>query len=287
MIQVDPIAAERTFADVLVANGAALGTQIETGRLVRCGTVDKPRAKDFAYLLYLDGVPAGGFQNFRTGQGWQSWCYCGADKIPPAELAAHRERMREIQRAREAATEAMRAEARAKALRIWTEATPCTAHPYLTAKGVQAHGLRVSRDRLVIPARDVNGAIHTLQLIADKRDQRYKREKDFLRGGQVAGHFYVIGETTPTICIAEGFATAATVHEATGYQTIVAFDRGNLLAVARTIRKLHRAAKIVLAADNDAQTQGNPGLADATKAARAVGGYVARPDFTATNERAA
>jgi putative DNA primase/helicase len=84
---------------------------------------------------------------------------------------------------------------------------------------------------------------------------------------------------TETICIAEGYATGASIHEATGYHAIVAFDAGNLLSVAEAIRAKHPAAKIILCADDDAETEGNPGLTAATRAAKAVRGLLAIPSF--------
>jgi putative DNA primase/helicase len=69
------------------------------------------------------------------------------------------------------------------------------------------------------------------------------------------------------------------VHEATGYQTIVAFDAGNLLSVALVIRAKHPRAKIVICADNDVETPGNPGVTAATRAAKAIRGLLAVPTF--------
>ncbi len=82
-----------------------------------------------------------------------------------------------------------------------------------------------------------------------------------------------------TICISEGFATAASVYQATGYPTVASFGAGNLKPVAIKIRKQFPDASLILCADDDQATQGNPGLSQATLAAQAVGGFLAVPDF--------
>ena len=105
--------------------------------------------------------------------------------------------------------------------------------------------------------------------------------KRFLTGGRVKGCCFLIGEPGEVLCIAEGFATGASVHEATGYAVAVAFDCGNLLSVAEAMRARFPNARIVIAADDDYRTAGNPGLTKAREAAAAIGGSVAVPDFGA------
>jgi putative DNA primase/helicase len=79
------------------------------------------------------------------------------------------------------------------------------------------------------------------------------------------------------VIICEGFATAATLHEQTGSRVYLAFTANNLLSVARIVKEKLPNAEIVLAADNDTETAGNPGLTKATEAAAAVGGSVIAP----------
>jgi len=89
----------------------------------------------------------------------------------------------------------------------------------------------------------------------------------------------LIGEPADVIVIGEGFATCASIHEATGYAVAVAFDCGNLEPVARAIRVQFPDLALVVAADDDASTEGNPGLTKATGAARATGVRLGIPDF--------
>jgi phage/plasmid primase-like uncharacterized protein len=91
------------------------------------------------------------------------------------------------------------------------------------------------------------------------------------------------------ILITEGYSTAATLHERTGYPVAVAFAAGNLEPVAQACRQRYPCVKIVLAGDNDhtkdheldvrGQPKKNVGREQAEQAAAAVGGGVALPPF--------
>jgi hypothetical protein len=67
-----------------------------------------------------------------------------------------------------------------------------------------------------VPMLDDQGTLHSLHFIAADGS------KMFLTGGRVAGCFYQIGEPRGVICVGEGFATMATVHEATGHAAVAA-----------------------------------------------------------------
>ena len=156
----------------------------------------------------------------------------------------------------------------------WQPAEPARDdHPYLLAKSVGTHGIRQRADELVIPMRDASGELYSLQFISPAGTKRY------LAGGRVRGCYFSIGKPNGVICVAEGFATAASVHETSGHAVAVAFNAGNLEPVARAIRAKLPNIRIVVCADDDYRTPGNPGLAKGTEAARAVGGVMAIPDF--------
>ena len=158
----------------------------------------------------------------------------------------------------------------------WTSASGEGAewHPYLVAKGIQSHGARVEAGRtLLIPLQDVDGRLHSVQGIDPDGSKR------FMPGGRVKGCFFFLGEPSGRVAICEGFATGATIRENTGVAVAVAFNSGNLLPVAEALRAKHPGVTLVLAADDDWKTQGNPGLTAAIEAARAVDGLLAVPDF--------
>ena len=196
-----------------------------------------------------------------------------AADLTPQEESAHRQRIDGMRRAREAEDANRKREAREKAAAIWQAATPAPDdHGYLVGKGVKVHGVRVHDGALVIPMRD-GEELHSLQFIRRDGDKR------FLSGGRVSGCYFAMGTPQDVLCIAEGYATGASLYEATGYAVAVAFDAGNLLPVARTLRGTFPDLRLILCADDDINAPGNPGLTKAREAAQAVGGLLAVPDF--------
>jgi putative DNA primase/helicase len=204
---------------------------------------------------------------------------------PTAEQIAEREAKRLAADAEQAKR---RADAATKAATIWN-AKPsaleagCPAvseHPYLTRKGIQSHGAKVYRGSLTIGGMNCNGAvmlaIKSRGEITSLQFINADGEKRFLPGGEKGG--YLIGkiENGKPVCIAEGFATGASIHEATGYPVVVAFDAGNLRKLAESLRANKPDAVIVICADMD---ENNVGQRKASEAAIAVNGLVAFPSF--------
>lgn len=156
---------------------------------------------------------------------------------------------------------------------IWRKAKPCENHPYLNKKDVLAHGLRVNEDgHLVVPMVN-NGRITSLQFI----DQ--DGNKKMMYGGKKSGSYYRIGEPTDCILICEGWATGATLHEATQLCVYVAFDSGNLPNVAKEVRKQYQLHKIIICADNDQYKKVNTGIKSAEKTACLVDADIVYPVF--------
>lgn len=243
------------------------------GRIHRCDAEGKSGKGDAAYLLHMDGIPAGGFENHRDGLGWETWRADSGQPLSHAEEAANLERIAAARLQREAEEAQRRRQAQQTAQQRWQAASPCTNHPYLAAKGIGAHGLRQQGNVLLVPMRDDTGTLHSLQFIDAEGGKR------FLKDGRTGGYYFGIGKPDGALCIAEGFATGASIYEATGYAVAIAFDAGNLLPVARVLRAKFPDLKIILSADDDHATPGNPGLTKATEAAHAVGGSLAVPDF--------
>lgn len=271
----DTLPVQTRFLDFMRATGLAPVKESPTadGRVHRYRVEgDKAGSKNGWYALHLDPIPHGAVGSWRTGET-HPWRDAEARKINWQERMELQQRMRQLQYERSQAQQQVHAEARAKAARMWKASRPANvAHPYLLKKQVKAWGIRQIRDQLLIPARR-NGVMHTLQLIGPDGT------KKFLTGGRIKGCYFAIGKPAGTICVAEGYATAATVYEATGYATAVAFNAGNLAEVARHLAFNNPRTKIILIADDDAETPGNPGLTKATEAAMMVGGFVARPLF--------
>lgn len=251
------------------------GEIIADGRLHRCDAEGRGGKGDAAYLLHLDGVPAGGFENWRDGFGWENWRADIDRTLSPAEEAAHRAKLENSRRERELEEAKRKTTARKRAMSVFKDAALCESHPYTVRKGIQTHGARLQGDRLVLTLRDADGTVHSLQFIGADGAKR------FLTGGRKAGCYFDIGQPDGVLCVAEGFATGASIHEATGYAVAVAFDAGNLAAVAKALRKKHPDLRLIVCADDDHQTAGNPGISKATDAALCTGALLAVPDFGA------
>jgi|APTNR8051073442_1049403.scaffolds.fasta_scaffold05494_2 putative DNA primase/helicase len=141
---------------------------------------------------------------------------------------------------------------------------------------------QTERDQcLLIPLRTADGLLATVQAIYPVKPAN-GRDKDFLKGGAKKGAHFVMGDlpSADTVIIAEGYATAASLFEATGYPSIMAIDSGNLKPVAEILKKLHPAKRFIIAGDNDAKDDGtNPGVKAATAAAKAIKAALAIPQF--------
>jgi phage/plasmid primase-like uncharacterized protein len=266
------------------------GPPVMDGRLHRVPVEgDRRGKKSGAYIGHLDGLPAGFIRNFKTGETIR-WRASGATRALLAEeitYARTQTARRQLEREQE-----RRAEEAAVARRVrtlWRRAAPAYRHPYLERKGVAEHDLRVdASDRLLIPMHDADGVIWSMQTITASGDKLYEK------GGRKRGMHILLGALTADtpLIIAEGFATAATLVEATGLPTVAAFDAGNLLAVAETyrIRNVGRPI-IILAGDNDhhlplitradGTTLPNVGREKAEAAALAVNGLALIPPFAA------
>lgn len=243
------------------------------GKLERFRVVgDKAGSRNGWAVLHHHPILAGAFGSWKTGES-HTW-HEDRPVMDPEARAELRRQVRAMQQARAEEEAKVRAEAAAKAASLWERARPATdAHPYLVAKQVRAYGIRQLREMLLIPTRDEHGHLHTLQFIGADGAKR------FLTGGRIRGCYCAIGRPADVLLVCEGYATAATLHQATGHATAAAFSAGNLEPVARALRAKFPRLALVLAADNDYATPGNPGLTAALAAARAVGGRVAVPTF--------
>ncbi|TXH33862.1 MAG: DUF927 domain-containing protein, partial [Burkholderiaceae bacterium] len=208
-----------------------------------------------------------------------------APAAPSPEVLAQRERERvDRQRAEQARQQAAHVAAAADAVAQWDAASDTGASPYLARKGVQAHGVRFAPDGCaLVPLRDAAGALWNLQRIVPER-RADGPEKLFLTGGRKSGLWHWCGDPTgaSVLLLAEGYATAASLYQATGRPVAVAFDAGNLAHVAKALRQQYRSALIVLCGDDDrateARTGTNTGRVKAEAAARAVRGLAVFPE---------
>ena len=243
------------------------------GKLHRFSTNGNARDTAGWYVFYGDGFPAGAFGDWREGRS-ESW-HAEIDRtLNATETEALRTRIEAARHLRDKECARQRADAATRASTLWTSADDAPLdHPYLVRKRVQPHGARKHDGALVLPV-IVDSHICSLQFIHADGSKR------FLSGGRVKGGYFGLGNfETPgaVIYIAEGFATSATVHEATAAPVAVAFAANNLGAIATSLRKAYPDIDLVICADDDAETPGNPGVTHAREAARSAAAAVAVP----------
>lgn len=238
---------------------------------------DKPGTLNGWYCLFADGIASGAFGSWKVG-GTNTWC--SREPVDAREAEQVRQRIEQARRQREAERQRRQLRAAGLAQRWWRAARRADpAHPYLVAKAIRAHGLRQRGDDLLIPLY-AGGVLVNLQRIARDGDKR------FLYGGRIKGAYSPLGRITPgkPLCICEGWATGATLH-ASGYTVACAMNAGNLKPVALALRADHPGIEIIIAGDDDRETEaegkGNPGRTAAHEAAVACGGLVTFPEWPA------
>lgn len=201
------------------------------------------------YVAFNDSIPAGRFGDWRLGIEVTFRADVGR-KFTPAEEMAHTRRMSEAKIKRDEELKKQREIVSNTVEKIWQD---CTAahpdHPYLKRKGINVHGARVTGDgRLVIPLFNKDNTLSTIQYIANDGSKLYHK------GGATGGKYWTLGniENPKIIYVAEGFATAATINEATGSNCIVAYSASNLVPVVESLREeFGSQQEIVIIADND------------------------------------
>lgn len=192
-----------------------------------------------------------------------------------------------------------------RATQVWKAYSQQGDSDYLRKKGVGAHGVRFApqADTIAVPMQDRSGKVWGLQLIRGADRPTGKLAKEYWpKGLDKKGHYHLVGGfPRGVVLVAEGYATAATLHEATGLPCAVAFDAGNLMPVALAVSQAYPGAWVLVCADDDymqrckhckhltpvedptcqhcgqAHERENPGLRFAKDAALAVSGSVVAP----------
>jgi phage/plasmid primase-like uncharacterized protein len=214
------------------------------------GAGDKPGW----YLIFGDGIPAGRFGCWRSGVE-VTWKADIGRRLTVEEEHTHTRRLIEAKALRDAELERKHEVASSTVEKIWTEAQSASAdHPYLKRKGIGVHGSRITGDgRLVVPLYDSTNTLSSLQYIAHDGGKLYHP------GGATGGRFWMLGtmDEPGPLYVAEGFATAATIHETTNRPCVVAYSASNIVPVTGAMREQFGAAQdIVIVADNDSSGVG-------------------------------
>ena len=231
------------------------------------------------YVLY-SGPPAAGAFGCWKRDIKEKWCERNND-LSQMDWSKIQNKLHEASQAKAQKQKDQHEQARKKAEHVWEHAKPVTAHAYLTTKGVPVLGnLREDNGKLVLALRDADGRLHSLQFIDSDGF------KKFLKGGRVVGCFFELAANADgPLVICEGYATGASIAEATGYATVCGMNAGNLIAVAKSLRTRFPERDIILAADNDQWTPKNPGRVKAEEAAKAIRARIALPQFENTIDK--
>jgi putative DNA primase/helicase len=260
------------FKRAIEATGLLAPPDIQPGRWIKFPGYQKNAKNRAAWCFMFEDMRGGVFGDYSTDME-STWQAGNATPYTDAERLANRQRIVAMNLQREADTLIRQQSAASNAAQRWTAATPCTSHVYLTAKGIQACGVKSEAGKLLIPMFDTAGKIHSIQSISTDGS------KMFMAGGRVKGCYFAIGRLNGLLIVCEGFATGASLYACTGHAVAVAFNSGNLAVVAAALRAKYPTLAIVVAADDDHQTTGNPGMRKALDAALVSGAQLAVPDF--------
>lgn len=287
---------------------------LEYGRVVRC-KIDGDGEKRGWYALHEvkldDGTYAifGSYGVWRGNENNAHKIQLKRSNLSESQREAIRFRIAEDKKREEAnrKRDIQRAADRARAM--WDRLRPDGNSEYLARKQVQAYGLRYTDNgTIAVPMLDDRGRVQGLQFIGPSVKKRLKKtDKQFWPKGMThRGTFFLIGSPTWIVVLAEGYATGASIHQATGYPVAVCFVAGNLTSVAQVIRKRYPWVRILVCADDDAfakcpnkecehvdlvsngkcpkcstaYAHGNTGNECASSAALAVDGGWLKPTFT-------
>lgn len=284
---------EVAFLDAMRAAGLDYQGAVTPDGLLHRFNVNGDRNPNSWYVLHLDGVAAGMFGDWKRGIK-ETWCAKADTDLTESERAERDRLWKQQQTERDAERRRMQDEAGQAAQAILDAAQPADDdHPYIKRKKVKAHpGVKVGSwpqrkadNCLLVPLRTAAGKLSSVQAILP--EPRGGRDKDFLKGGAKKGAYFPMGDldASEVILIAEGYATAATLHEATGYASVMTCDAGNLATVTVALRALYPHPKtIMICGDNDRHTEGNPGKKAALAASKKAKARVCLPAFADDEE---
>ncbi|EIY1830023.1 DNA primase [Escherichia coli] len=271
------------FRQVLENAGLVLEKDPEMdGEIHRVPTRDDRRgSQSGAYKAYLDGRPSGWYRDYRSADNSPTtWTFSRAENIDPL-ARLHLKASAQQNRDEKERKLQQQYNKQAGYARSYLNGLPqATAHEYLTRKGIRAApGVRLNnKNELVIPFSNGRGEIRSYQRIpvTGGKDAR------ILKGSEKSGNWFAFGtpENGRPLLFAEGYATVASLHEATGHPVLMTIDADNMINVAKNARKIWTDSPFVFCADNDHQRKINKGVSSAKKAAASTHGEVIIPAFT-------
>ena len=211
-----------------------------TDEIIRVSVAGKPNSLDGWYALHKDeDVLYGMVGNWVNGQEVK---YCSRSEFTLDEATILRMNQRH-RMLRERASEKRTEAAKIAAQRVESAEVAMVDHPYLVSKGVKPFGIGQVGDLLQIPISDLDGNVLSLQTIDPSG------KKLFMKDGNPTGIYQIGSSHNSRVVIAEGFATGASIHEATGLSVLVCFSAGAMVKLAPEIVK--KFGEVIIAGDND------------------------------------
>lgn len=273
------------FIETIQSYGLNPPIHIEPKRFYRFPGRDKDTGNKAGWCILFEDRLGGCFGDYSSSLEEIVWQAKQNKPLSPIEQKKFNHEVEKTRVQRSLERKQLQLNAQKEANHIWSNAEELTTSPYLTKKQVSAHGLKIYTGDKVICGMPCNKAIIiplyydneivSLQFIADSGDKR------FLFGGRKDGCYFIIGnpKESDIICIAEGYATGATIYEKTSHPVIVAFDSNNLLKVTKHIGAQYSNKSIIICADDDFMNPNNPGLNKAKEAVFKIGAKLAVPSF--------
>lgn len=251
------------FSDFIRSHGYEPKSDVMAGKWIRFG-----RKAAISARLYDDEL-GGYLHDWRTGEKY--YWFADKDRMSPSEYARRKRESEALKQAQDAKRSLAYAGASRTAEKLFIEASIASHdHPFLVRKKVNPCGIKQLNCELLIPVYSIQGDMQSIQFID------VDGNKKFLKGGKMSGGCHFIGGVSMDrpIYISEGYATAVSVYEDTQCLSIVAFNAGNLINVAKDLRAQFPDIEIVIAGDYD-----EVGKKYAEKASQAVNGSVLIPSF--------
>jgi phage/plasmid primase-like uncharacterized protein/archaellum biogenesis ATPase FlaH len=220
------------------------------GKVKRFSTNGKKSDKSGWVFLFPDGEGAS-FGCWRTGEVYQ-WQAKRDKPLAPDEQEAMRRQFEEAKaKAKQELEESYKLAAN-EAKAIYDTARPALEHDYLSLKGIRPNMTRIFGGKLIIPVYGADGNLQSIQSIFSDGTKR------FHAGGKMQGGHCWIGDPkqSSVLLVAEGFATADSLAQATGYAVCIAFNAGNLKPVTDMIHHQYSDKRMIICADNDKHGKG-------------------------------
>lgn len=271
----------QAFMDILRAEGMTPPRSIVLGRIDRIDGAEDKRGKKSAWYSYNEIetdngiIGVGSYGDWKTNIN-QSWVSTSEHKMNTQDRLKYHAQREAIKAQRDEEERQRHNDAATRAFTIWSEAQAASdGHPYLKSKGVRsATGIKVGNDGNLIIPMAVNNEIVSLQFIKPDGDFIVGGSpignKKFLFGGRRKGAWFKIEGENNEIYVTEGYSTGASVFEATKNTVYIAFNAGNIYETASFAKNQHPEARIIIAGDDDFETEANAGRTKAEQAAQGL-----------------